>query len=237
MQKDYQLTSYPSGSKREFWTLTWPLMLGLLSSTIMLFVDRLFLAQWHPLALNAAVTGSMAYFIFLVTPMGVVEITEVVVGRLHGEERHQEIGSAAWQMALLSFALLPLFWLIASEAPFFIFNGSSNQPFETTYFYTLMLFAPCQCTVIALSGFFIGIGQVKIVTYSAILGNAINIVMDYWMIFGGGPMPELGVMGAAAATGVAQIMQLIFLLFRFWSHSNRKKYGTLKLKFNKSFAL
>ncbi|MFI5344431.1 MAG: hypothetical protein ACHQUC_09450, partial [Chlamydiales bacterium] len=62
MQKTYELTAHPCGSKREFWTMTWPLMVGLLSSTIMMFVDRLFLAKWSPLGLNAAVSGGMAYY-------------------------------------------------------------------------------------------------------------------------------------------------------------------------------
>lgn len=235
MQETYQLTPYPCGSKREFWTLTWPLMVGLLSSTLMIFVDRLFLARWSPLALNAAVTGGMAYFIFLIIPMAVVEITEVLVGRLNGEERHQEAGSAAWQMVLVSFALLPIFWLIAYFAPSILFIGTGNEANETTYFRLLMLFASAQCTTISLYGFFIGIGHVKIVTYSAIIGNVVNIALDYWMIFGGGPMPALGVAGAAAATGISQVVQTVFLLSIFWKHSHRSKYGTTSTQFNRSF--
>lgn len=235
MQETYQLTPHACGSKREFWALTWPLMIGLLSSTIMMFVDRLFLARWNPLALNAAVSGGMAYFMFLVIPMAVVEITEVLVGRLNGEDRLHEAGSAAWQMVLLSLALLPIFWLIAYAAPSLLFIGTGNESFETSYFQTLMMFATFQCTTISLYGFFIGMGNVKIVTYAAIIGNVVNIGLDYWMIFGGGPMPELGVAGAAIATGIAQIVQTLFLLSLFWARRYREKYGTALLKLNRPF--
>lgn len=210
-------------------------MVGLLSSTLMLFIDRLFLAKWHPLALNAAVSGGMAYYMFLVIPMGVVEIAEVLVGRLHGEKRHLEIGSAAWQMVLVSFSLLPIFCLIALLAPNFLFQGGASQNLETDYFRTLMFFATIQCAIIGLSGFFIGLGNVKIVTFSAIMSNVINIALDYWLIFGGGPMPSLGVVGAAAATGIAQLIQLLFLAAVFWSYQNRLHYGTNTLSINRPF--
>ena len=234
-QATYQLTPYPSGSKKEFWTLTWPLMLGLFSSTLMIFVDRLFLAKWNPLGLNAAVSGGMAYYMFLVIPMAVVEIGEVLVGRLNGENRRGETGSAAWQMVLLSVSLLPIFWIIAFFIPQMLFHGTGNENNETAYFRTLMLFAPLQCTTISLCGFFIGVGKVKIVTISAILGNVVNVLLDYWMIFGGGPMPALGVTGAAVATGIAQGVQTLFLLAIFWNERLRANYGTSTIKLNRSF--
>jgi MATE family multidrug resistance protein len=235
MQHSWQLTSHPVGSKREFWTLTWPLMIGLLSSTLMMFVDRLFLAKWSPLGLNAAVSGGIAYFMFLVIPMAIVEIVEVLVGRLNGEERLKETGSAAWQMVLLSVGVFPLFCLIGIFAPSLLFYGSGNEVNETNYFRTLMFFASFQCTAISLCGFFIGIGNVKIVTLSAILANVVNIGLDYWMIFGGGPFPSLGVVGAAAATGISQIFQTLFLLFIFWMKRFREKYGTFTIQLNRLF--
>jgi multidrug resistance protein, MATE family len=238
MQKAYQLTHHPIGSKREFWALTWPLMIGLLSSTFMLFADRLLLARWNPMALNAAVTSGMAYYLFLVIPMGIVEIAEVLVGRLHGEERSREIGSAVWQMVWLAIALLPVACLIAWAAPQVLFHGSGNESYETSYFRTLMIGCMAtQCATISLSGFFIGIGNVKIVTFAAIMGNCLNVALDYWMIFGGGPMPELGVTGAAAATAISQFAQMIFLFILFLSSYNRKKYGSGSLQLNRSFLL
>lgn len=235
MRQPYQLTPYASGSKREFWALTWPLMIGLLSSTLMLFVDRLFLAKWNSQALNAAVSGGMAYFMFLVIPMAVMEITEVLVGRLNGEERPNETGLAAWQMVWVSIIMVPLFWLIAAAAPSLLFYGTGNESYETSFFRTIMLFAPAQCITISLSGFFIGIGNVKIVTFSAILGNIMNIALDYWMIFGGGFMPALGVTGAALATGISQVVQIIFLLSIYWARQHREKYGTASIGINRPF--
>ncbi len=233
----YQLTSHPIGSKREFWALTWPLMIGLLSSTLMFSIDRLFLAHLDPLALNAAVNGGMAYYMFLVIPLGIVEIAEVVVGRLHGEKRLQEIGTAVWQMVLFSVCLLPIFLLIAAITPSLLFQDTGNMAAETLYFQTLMPGAFIYCSVISLSGFFIGIGNVKIVTYSAIVSNIINIFLDYLLIFGTSWSPDLGIKGAAIATIIAQSLQFLFLLSIFWKKENRVKYRTHSLKIHFPFLL
>jgi MATE family multidrug resistance protein len=70
---------------------------------------------------------------------------------------------------------------------------------------------------------------------SAVLGNAVNVGLDYWMIFGGGIMPELGITGAALATGISQFIQILFLLSIYWSKKYRENYGTLSLKMNQPY--
>lgn len=227
------LTSYPIGSKREFWGLMWPLMIGFLATSFMMFADRFFLAQYDLMALNAASSAGMAYWIFLVLPFSVSAIAEVLAGRLHGEQKLQEIGSATWQMVWFSFLISPIFLCIGFIAPYFLFSGTGNEIYETSYFQTLILFAPAQCAAIALSGFFIGIGNVSIVTYSALLGNLINIILDYFLIFGWNDIiPSFGINGAAIATGIAEIIQLCFLLLIFWSKKNKKNYHTFNLQWN-----
>ena len=87
--------------------------------------------------------------------------------------------------------------------------------------------------MIAVAGFFIGIGHVRIVTYTAILGNVLNILLDSLLIFGVGFIPAFGVIGAAAATGVSQVAQVGFLIYLFLRKKNRIKYKTEKFALNK----
>lgn len=235
MTRSYQLTSYPIGSKREFWTMSWPLMLAMISSTLMMFVDRLFLSRYDPLALNAAASSGIAYYMFLVLPMSVATISEVLVGRLHGESRYREVGSATWQMVWFSCFIFPLFLLIGLLGPSLLFKGSGIVAQESSYFRMLMIFASFQCTTIALSGFFIGIGRVKIITLTAILGNLINIGLDYVLIFGAGSIPSYGIAGAAFATGISQLIQTLFLIAMILRKQDRETYRTSHLVFYPHF--
>ncbi len=215
--------------------MSWPLMLAMLSTSLMVFVDRLFLARFNPIALNAAASAGMAYYIFLVLPMSIASISEVLVGRLHGEKRFSEVGEAAWQMVWFSVFLIPLFLASAWLAPLVIFKGSGIEAHETAYFSTLIYFAPFQCIVVALSGFFIGIGKVKIVTIAAILGNIVNIALDYVLIFGYGPIPSFGLSGAAFATGLSEVIQTIYLFIMIFQAIERKTYKTQKCRFQSHF--
>ncbi|CRX39552.1 MATE family efflux transporter [Estrella lausannensis] len=229
MKPSYQLTKHPLGSIREFWAMSWPLMIGLMSSTLMMFADRLFLSRFDPMALNAAASGGIAYYMFLVMPMGVAAISEVLVGRLHGENSCARAGSSVWQFIHMALLSLPVFLLISWAAPGLIFFGSGNTEYETAYFSTLMLFGPAQLIQISLAGFFIAIGSVRIVTITALIGNAINIILDWLLIFGAGSIPALGVEGASLATGIAQSCQVLLLLLVFLSSGYRKEYGTASI--------
>ena len=235
MTSPYQLTSYPLGSKREFWTMSWPLMLAMISSSLMIFIDRLFLAKYHSIILNAAASGGIAYYIFLVLPMSIASISEVLTGRLHGEKRHKEIGSSVWQMVWFSIFLTPVFLLIIFTVPPILFKGTGIEMQETAYFKILMYFAPFQCITIALSGFFIGIGKVKVITISAILGNLVNISLDYILIFGWKSIPAFGIAGAAFATGFSQLIQTIFLLIMILKPTERSTYQTENCGFRRHF--
>ena len=232
---NYQLTKYPVGTIREIWTLAWPLMLGLISSSLMLFIDRILLSWHSPQALNASANGSMAFYIFLVVPMAICAISEVLVGRLHGEGRLNEIGKPVWQTIWFALILTPLFLLIAYFLPLLLFYQSDNQAHETAYFQSLMSFAPAVCSTVALSGFFIGTGKVKFVTYSTLLANLLNVILGYLLIFGMGPIPSLGITGAGIATGLAQTFQSLLLLAFFLRKEYRVNYGTAQFNFNASY--
>ncbi len=230
----YQLTRHPIGSLKEIWTISWPLMLGLLSSSFMLFADRLLLARYSKAALNACATAGMATYVLMIIPLIIAGISEVFVGRYHGAGKMKEVGKAVWQMLWLSAATLPLFLLSAWIFPFFFFSGTGNEELETLYFQWLIYFAPVFCSTIALTGFFVGIGRVTIVTCCALLGNVVNVGLDILFIFGYGPIPEMGIKGAALATGLSQVAQTLFLGFIFLQKTYREKYETANFRFDKN---
>ena len=67
---------------------------------------------------------------------------------------------------------------------------------------------------IAFEKVFQAVGKMKVSMISMSLGFITNIVLDPLMIFGIGPFPEMGIAGAAWATGIGQSVCLIaYLLF------------------------
>lgn len=228
----YQLTKYPVGSIGEIWTISWPLILSLFSFSLMLFTDRLLLSRYSITDLNSAAAGGTALYMFIVLPLSIAAISEVFVGRYHGENRHHELGKPVWQMVWFSLMMTPLFFLFGKIFPPVLFYDSANIEKETTFFFTLIVFAPLFFANVAISGFFIGSGRVKVVTICSILANLMNIGLDYVMIYGYGPIPSMGIQGAALATGFSETFQVVFLMCIFLKKEYREKYGTGTLSFN-----
>lgn len=229
---NYQLTKFPVGTIREVWSISWPLMLGLVSNCLMIFVDRLLLS-WHAAAeFNAVANAGIACYAFLILPISICAISEVFVGRLHGEGSLSEIAKPVWQMIWFSLMLTIPVFLISYFMPPLIFYKTGNEFNETTYFQVLIRFAPILCMMISLSGFFIGIGKVKIVSRCVVTGNILNVILGYLLIFGWGFIPSLGIFGAALATGISQTFQCLVLLACFFSKGYRKTYSTTQFDFN-----
>lgn len=227
MNKNYQLTSYPIGSFREIWTLSYPLILSFISANLMCFVDRILLSWYDPAAANGSAVGQMGYFFFLILPMSICGITEVLVGRLNGAGEFQKIGHTTWQAIWFALGLTPLFGLISWLLPGFIFNTVH----ESSYFQILIAFAPLFLMQIALTGFFVGTGRVRVVTVLTVAANLVNGLLAYLLIFGFWQIPALGIKGAALATGVAQLLGGVFLLLMFLRAKYREKYETTRLRF------
>lgn len=232
----YKLTPHPLGSIRELWTISWPLILSLFSMSLMLFTDRLFLSRHSVTDLNATATAGTATYTFLILPIAISAISEVFVGRYHGQDRFLEVGKPIWQIIWFAAMLTPLFVLFAIFAPSFLFYDSPNALKETTYFSTLLYFSPFVFINIGISGFFIGTGKVTTVTICTLLANLVNIVLDYLLIYGNTSMyiPTLGIFGAAISTGIAETFQCLMLLAIFLQKNYRQKYGTSNFSFDAS---
>ncbi len=208
------------------WHIAYPLMLSLLSGSLMMFADRLYLAHYSLQALNASANAGLAVWVFLIVPMLTAGIAEVFVGQYHGSDQKQRMGEPVWQMLWFALFLAPVFCAIAWFAAPYIFWGTGNEALEIDYFSTMLYFGPFFICTPALSGFFAAKGTVKLVTFATILGNLINVIVDPILIFGWGPFPEMGVTGAAIATGLGGAISVVFFLMIFWKPSYRKQYGT-----------
>ncbi|MDF2550520.1 MAG: putative multidrug efflux protein [Chlamydiales bacterium] len=228
----YQLTHHPVGSLREMATISWPIMLGLLSGSLMMFVDRKFLAELSLEALNASANAGMALTALLVAPMALASITEVFAGREHGAGSTQNIASPVWQMLWLALFLSPLFCLAAYLLPPICFYKTGNEALETAYFRQTILFGPFYMAVPALIGFFTALGNTRIGLKSTVLANVVNIGLDYALIFGHYGLPAMGVAGAALATSISQVVQTLYLLAVFLSRSYRRQFATQRNAFD-----
>ena len=201
-------------SYREIVKLVWPLALGMINNAVMQFVDRAYLAQDSMRALEAVLPAGMLMWIFASFFQSVVGYSSVFVGQYHGAgdgERCRAAFRAALGMALafglLSLPLIPFGrWILALTA-----GSDELLADESAYFTILTAGAVFVYGQMAAASYFTGQGRTRIVFWVNLLGNAVNVALDPFLIFGWCGLPKMGICGAAYATVFAMAVQFLVL--------------------------
>ena len=230
------LSKQSSSSVKELFLLSIPIFFSLISSNLMLFFDRYFLAGFSLEAFNAVGFASYLVLSFQVTCIRFSSISQVFIGRCLGNNVVQNIGPYTWQMiwgALLTLLVVTPIGFVASE---FYFSNTGVEALGKTYFY-IMLFGnflfPLGAT---LASFQLGLGKTRILSIVALISNLLNIILDYYLINGiHGVIDPLGVKGAAIATLISQTVYCCILFFLFINHPFKEKYKTRDFHFRISF--
>jgi len=236
--KEKSLTSFPEGSMRELLQISFPLIVALMSSGLMLFLDRLFLAHYSLNALNAAAHAGASVQFLQFWSIATVCIAEVFVGRYNGAGKVEKVGQPVWQMIWLALGTFLIYLPLGIFAGPFIFYSESYKDLEIEFFSILTCFIPFAALSAALSAFYIGRGKVTFMTAVMLGSNFLNVFLDAILIYGVSPwIPSYGIAGAAWATGISQACQAIVLFSSFFCRSNRLQYGTGRWKINKRLFL
>lgn len=221
------LTKHEEGSVRELWAISFPLMLSSFSFLAMIFVDRLFLAHYSPEAMSAAVTSGTAAWSFIGSGLILAAMAEVFVAQYNGAGIKARLGEPVWQMIWFSVASTVIFLPIGFWGGELIFDGSPLRDLEEEFFRWLLYFGPTFPLGGALAAFYVGRGKTFLITTLAFVANIVNVILDWLFIFGvEGWIPSMGVKGAAIATCLGNVVQIVVLLVLFLNKHHRSTYGT-----------
>jgi len=208
-----------------------PLVASMGSITLMQFTDRIFLANYSVVSIAAALPAGIASFTFISFFMGVANYTNAFVAQYSGARASHRIGAALWQgiwFSIFSWVLLALLYFVSEDLFALIGHSPAVQSLEVTYFDILTLGAGLVVLGSSMACFYTGRGLTWTVMLVHMTGAAVNIPLDYCLINGVGPFPELGIMGAAIATVTAYSTIVVSLGVLIFSRKNRDRFGTWK---------
>lgn len=190
--------------------LALPVMFALITEPVTGLVDTAFVARLGSEALAAlgvgAIVLSSLFWIFNFLAIGTQ--TEVARSRGAGE---LECGREAAGLALVLAAVIGLglavLGLFAAEPAAGAMGAHDEVHGAASAYLSIRLFgAPAVLVTITAFGALRGLQDMRTPLWIAIGVNAFNIGLDPLLIFGAGPLPALGVEGAAWASVVAQWM-------------------------------
>ncbi|MBW2207672.1 MAG: MATE family efflux transporter [Deltaproteobacteria bacterium] len=226
----FERWSKPNGYK-EVLAISLPLVASMGSITLMQFTDRMFLANYSVDAITAALPAGIASFTFIAFFMGVANYTNAFVAQYTGARALDRVGASVWQgihFALMATVFLASLFFISENLFDLIGHSPHIRSLEVTYFKILTLGAGLVVLSSAMACFYTGRGLTWTVMLVHMTGAAVNIPLDYCLINGIGPFPELGIEGAAIATVTSSAVIVAALAFLIFAPSNRARFGTWK---------
>ncbi len=203
-----------SASYRECFSVAWPLILAMAGNALMVFADRIFLSRYSAVCIQAALPAGLMSFMVLAFLQNIVLYSGTFVAQYFGAGARAACARAMAQGLWLSLLCIPIL-LLSLPLGYWLFAFAGHAPqvvaAERSYYLTLMLgslFIPFGA---AFSGFFTGRGHTRLVMVANLIGNALNVVFDPFLIWGWGPFPELGIVGAGLATALGQVAITLIL--------------------------
>ena len=224
----YTLWRQPQGY-RHVLSISLPLVASMGTITLMQFTDRVFLANYSVDAITAALPAGILSFTLISFFMGVASYTNAFVAQYTGARKMDRVGAALWQGIYFSMAaacILACFYFLSEPMFDLIGHTAAVRELEIAYFNILISCAGLVVLSSALSCFYTGRGLTWTVMWVHLAGAALNIPLDYCLIYGVGPFPALGIVGAGIATvSASALINVIFLMLVFSRH-NRRLFGT-----------
>ncbi len=220
----------PAAGLKTLLLMAWPLVISNSFSTIQITIDRLFLSWQGADVASGATSAMMMYWLPFVLLFSTAGYVATFVAQYTGAKRPHRVGAAVWQAIWFSvFAGTAFLGFIPLADPMFAAMGHAPeiQANEAEYFRCMCWFAVPGLLVSALSAFFAGRGESRVVILISVPGTVVNSVLCYAWIPGHLGFPAWGITGAgyaAVAGGWASALTAFALFLR---KKYRDDHGTL----------
>ena len=206
-----------------------PMVLEMMMESLFGIVDVFFVARLGADAIaTVGVTESLLLIVFAVA-IGLSMSTTAMVARRVGEGDHEGASDAAMQALLVGLVIaVPTGIGGALLAPRLLSLMSAPAGvIENGWTYTAIILGG-NVTILGLfliNAIFRGAGDAAIAMRSLWLANLINMILDPCLIFGLGPFPEMGLMGAAVGTTIGRGVGVLYQLSILFGGKGRIAVG------------
>lgn len=204
---------------KETVSLSIPLILTQIGHIITGMVDNIFLGKLGNTEQAAGILSNNLYIILLVFSIGMSYVLTPAITEAHINQNEKEKASLFKNSLFINMIVaVVLFIILFFSSPLL---ALMQQPEDVVAlaipFFNVLIFS-----IIPVALFFVckqyteGLSNTKAAMYISVIGNIINIILNYLLIYGYAGLPELGYMGSCWATFIARVfMGIGFLVFVF----------------------
>lgn len=204
-------------------SLSIPLVMTQIGHIITGMVDNIFLGKLGKTEQAAGILSNNLFVILLVFSIGMSYVLTPAVTDAHVNQNEKEKASLFKNSLFINMVVAVLLFIILFfSSPLLAYM---QQPEDVVVlaipFFDVLIFS-----IIPVALFFVckqyteGLSITKAAMYISVIGNILNIILNYLLIYGYCGLPELGYMGSCWATFIARVfMGIGFLIFVFKHNS------------------
>lgn len=197
------------------WKLAWPILIGQLATVGMGAADVAMTGHTNPEELAAVSLGAAIWSIVLVTVSGIMMAINTLVAHEIGAARHDRVPHIVRQ-SLWKALLVGLVACLLTNMAALVFDHLMLEPHVAAkaklFVHIISCALPPFAAYRALYGYSTSINQTKPVMVIALAALALNIFVNYLLIYGHWGMPKMGGVGCAVATTCCVWMMLLAML-------------------------
>ena len=218
-------------SNKDILKLAAPIAVAMLIPQISFLTDTIFLGRLGERELGANGMAGIFYLVLAMVGVGLTNGIQVQLSRRAGENNYQGLAKTFTNgmMLCLMFGIGLMF--VAMLAAPAIFNATLNEKenaeLSIAFLNVRMWGIPFLMLTQLANAFYIATGQSKYLIHGSILANAVNIVLDYGLIFGKFGLPEMGMVGAALASVISEVVFMAVMYGIFYIKKMQDTYPIL----------
>lgn len=208
-------------------TLGIPIIIGQLGSIVQGLADTVMVGRFSAQALAAAGFVNNVMFLVLVSALGYSYALTPVVGPLHARKEYHKAGHALRAGLQVNGLLGAVLFFVMGSLYFCL--DHMGQPEELLpeirpYYLIVLLSLPLQTVFNGFKQFFDGVGRTREPMWIMLSANLLNIIGNWLFIYGIGPFPRLGLMGAGLSTLLSRLVMLAAISGLFACDKDCRKY-------------
>ena len=209
--------------------LSYPVIIGLLGHTMVQLVDNIMVGQLGTAELAAVSLGNSFFFVAMSLGIGFSTAITPLIAETDGmKDIFQGRNIFIHGLFLCIFLGIFLSLCVSVSKPLLFQMEQPDEVVSLAYPY-LQWVGISLIPLICFQGFkqfSEGLSHTHPAMYATLLGNVINIILNYFLIFGFWSFPKLGVEGAAIGTLFSRCFMLIFIVLYVRFNIRFKAYMT-----------
>lgn len=203
------------------WAIAWPVIFGHIGNQMTHIADTVMVGRLGSEALAGVSLSNNVYLIPFLLGVGIAAGITPFVGRANGARDMAEVGRLlgdASVFGLLGGVLVALFSVpFIGFIPLIADDPAMVSVAQEYFLVSVMSIAP-YILFTAVRNVFDGMARTKAPAVILVLGNILNVILNWMFIYGELGMPALGAVGAAWATLLARVVMagsLVYIAYRY----------------------